>query len=110
MTRYVGPIVHHTMANFHPPGINPNNDDWCHLVSNIDKADLEAFLTANFATIACPTANIRTPADGSTVTYVALDAGQRAAAIAAGAGATPSDGKCYAQVFDKVVGSTWEPT
>jgi hypothetical protein len=90
-------------TDFHPPGIV--DDECCRLVSNVDEADLVAFVQgAGF-----DEANIRTPALGSTVTYMALTSAQRATALAAGAGATPSDGKCYAQVFDKVVGSTWEP-
>ncbi len=109
MTRYAGPVYTHSPTDFHPPGIPEDSLDWCHSVSNVSQADLETFLSDNIATIACPITNVRTPAAGSTVTYVALTADQRTAAITAGAIATPSDGKCYAQCFDKVVGSTWEP-
>lgn len=109
MTRYVGPVSTHASTDFHPPGIPEDSLDWCHLVSNVSHLDLLSFLSANADTIGTRLENVRTPANGSTVTYCALTADQRDAAIAAGAGATPSDGKCHAQAFDKVNGSTWEP-
>lgn len=109
MTRYVGPVSTHAPSDFHPPGIPEDSLEWCHLVSNVDYADLLSFLSSNAETLEVRLENIRTPANGSTVTYVALTADQRTAALAAGAGGTPSDGKCYAQAFDKVPGATWEP-
>jgi len=102
MTRYLGPLVSHQPSDYHPPGIDPGIDEWCHLVSNVDQADLEAYLTDNIATIGC------SPANGANVTYVALTSAQRDAALAVGCGVAPSDGKCYAQAFDRVFGKTWE--
>jgi hypothetical protein len=109
MTHYIGPVTTHTPTDFHPPGIPEDSLAWCHLVSNKTYDDLLEFLSANAPTIGTRLENIRTPAEGSNVTYIALTADQRVAAIAAGAGATPSDGKCYAQCFDKVTGASWEP-
>ena len=109
MTRYIGPVTTHPTTDFHPPGIPEDSQDWCHLVSNVSYDDLLSFLSDNAGTIGARLENIRTPAEGSNVTYIALTADQRAAAITAGAGATPSDGKCYAQCFDKVTGASWEP-
>lgn len=109
MARYVGPVVTHAPVEFHPPGIPAESLDWARLVSNVDRDDLLSFLSENVATLGVPLENVRTPDKGSTVTYVALTAVQRDAAIAAGAGAAPSDGKCRAQCFDKANGITWEP-
>lgn len=109
MTRYVGPIVTHASTDFHPPGIPDDSLDWAHMVSNVSYEDLLTFLSDNADTIGVRLENIRQPSQGSNVTYVALTADQRAAAIDAGAGMTPSDGKCYAQCFDKVPGVSWEP-
>lgn len=109
MTRYVGPVVTHAPTDFHPPGIPVDSLDWAHLVSSVDKDDLMTFLSANADTVGVRLENVRTPAAGSTVTYVALTAAQRDAAVAAGAGVAPSDGKCHAQCFDKANGITWEP-
>lgn len=110
MTRYVGPVSTHTSTDFHPPGIPEASLDWCHMVSNVSDEDLKSFLSANAEALGVSLENIRTPANGSTVTYVALTADQRTAALTAGAAAAPSDGKCHAQAFDKANGSTWEPT
>lgn len=109
MTRYVGPVVTHSPAEFHPPGIPVDSLDWAHLVSNVDEADLLSFLSANLGTMGVPPESVRTPTLGSNVTYVALTAAQRTSAIAAGCGIAPSDGKCYAQGFDRTPGVTWEP-
>lgn len=109
MTRYIGPVITHPTTEFHPPGIPEDSQDWCHLVSNVSYDDLLAFLSNNAATIGARLENIRTPAAGANVTYIALTADQRDAAIAAGAGMAPSDGKCYAQCFDKVPDVRWEP-
>lgn len=107
MTIYIGPVSTHSATDFHPPGVV--GDDWCHMVSDTSLPALQDFLTANLATIGAQIADVRTPSTGSTVTYIALSAAQRAAAISAGAGATPSDGKAYAKAFDVVPGATWEP-
>ncbi|HZJ61964.1 MAG TPA: hypothetical protein VFD36_00460 [Kofleriaceae bacterium] len=81
-----------TGNNTVPPGITGLS--WCHLASGAAPREglgagsldeLEAFLTDNFSTIGCSTANIRTPALGSNVTYCGLSEAQRTAAIAAGA-------------------------
>lgn len=72
-----------------PPGITGNQ--WCHLVSATTQdgvgslEELQDYLTLNIETIKCDPANIRTPADGSNVTYVGLSPDQRTAAIAASA-------------------------
>lgn len=107
MTYFIGPVSTHLPADYHPPGIT--GDDWCHCVSSVSLLDLTGFLTANTLTIGALSTNIRTPLLGSNVTYIALDATQRAGAITAGASPTPSDGKCYAQAFDQPGPGTWEP-
>lgn len=66
-----------------PPGIV--DLDWCHVVSTVSQAELEAFLTDNFMTIGCPVENVRTPALGSLMTYAGLSDDQRTAAVLAGA-------------------------
>lgn len=105
MAIHIGPVSTHLSTDYHPPGIV--GDDWCHMVSDDSLLALEAFLTLNILTIAALNTSIRTPLLGSQVTYVALNSTQRTAAIAAGASAVPSDGKCYARAFDLPTG-TWE--
>lgn len=107
MSYYIGPVATYLSTDYHPPGIT--GDEFCHCVSSVSHLDLTAFLTANMLTIGASPTNIRTPALGSLVTYIALTAAQRTAAIAAGASATPSDGKCRAQAFDAPALGVWEP-
>lgn len=103
MTMYVGPIA--TRTGTPPPGIT--GTDWCYMVSDSSLLDLTGFLTTNLPTIGQAPTNVRTPAVGSVLTYVGLDATMRAAAIAAGATAAPTDGLTRAQGFDCPTG-LWE--
>lgn len=102
---YIGPVSTHLSTDYHPPGTS--GDDWCHMVSDDSLVAFEAFLLLNILTIGALNTSIRTPLLGSQVTYVALSAAQRGAAITAGASVVPSDGKCYARAFDLPTG-TWE--
>jgi hypothetical protein len=106
MTLFVGPVTAHAPEDFHPPGITV--DSWCYLVSTVSLANIEDFVTLNAGTIGASTGDIRTPALGSLVTYIALTADQRTAAVTAGASPAPTDGKCRAKAFDAPAAS-WEP-
>ena len=108
MAIFVGPITTHDPSSFHPPGIT--GDDWGYLVSDDSLVDLETFLTLNILTIGVAPTNVRTPALGSNVTYVALMTGARTAAISAGATAV-SGAAAFAKAFDAPPSGrgTWEP-
>jgi hypothetical protein len=89
-----------------PPGIT--GLVWARAVSTVDLAELEAFLTANILTIGQPATNIRTPALGSLITYVGLDATMRTAVVAAGA-TEDSWPNVRDQAFDVNGHTTYEP-
>lgn len=86
MAIWVDPVTTHDIDNTGndtvPPGIS--GLDWCHCVSDTSLAELEDFLDANPG-IGQSSANVRTPAIGSLITYAGLDQAMHDAAIAAGA-------------------------
>lgn len=102
----VSPVTTHPSESYHPPGVS--GDDWGYLVSSESLLHLTLFLTENPSV--GNAADIRTPALGSQVTYIAVSSAQRDAALAAGAAPAPSEGKCRRNAFDWSSSVTgWEP-
>lgn len=103
MPLFVSPVRAHGPLEPRPPGITGGL--WCYMVSTVDLAELEAAAVA----VGALAENVRTPALGANVTYLALDGVQRAAAITAGALPAPTEGTCRGRSFDRPVSGGWEP-
>jgi hypothetical protein len=69
------------------------------MVSDQNLGNLTSFIAQNLAALGLQSANVRSPASGSGVTYIGLTDAQRTTAI--GLGATPVSGRaCFAIAFD----------